>query len=65
MPVLDGRGFRAVQRADPAIEAIPVIVLTAEVDASSIASELWAVAGLRKPVRLDSLLALIREHAVA
>jgi len=61
MPVMDGYRFRAEQRADAALAAIPTLVFTAggigpEVDA------LGAIAVIRKPVDLKRLLELIRAH---
>lgn len=62
MPVLDGRGFRSAQLAEPALSQIPVIVLTAQPDAEQVCAEMSVAAWLRKPVRLDPLLSLIRRH---
>jgi CheY-like chemotaxis protein len=62
MPVYDGRAFRSAQLADPAFRGIPVIVLTAQPDAAQVCAEMAVDAFLRKPVRLDPLLSLIRRH---
>lgn len=62
MPVFDGRAFRDAQLAEPAFRAIPVIVLTAQPDAAQVCAEMAVDAYLRKPVRLDPLLSLIRRH---
>ena len=62
MPILDGRGFRHAQLADPALRSIPVIVLTAQPDAEQVCSEMAVNGWLRKPVRLEPLLSLIRRH---
>jgi CheY-like chemotaxis protein len=56
MPVMDGFGFRRLQREDPDLSQIPVIVLTAHGNASELASELHAAACLNKPVEPDLLL---------
>jgi CheY-like chemotaxis protein len=55
MPVMDGWQFRALQRKDPELGSIPVVVLTAHVDLEQTA-ELEAAACLKKPIRLDTLL---------
>jgi CheY-like chemotaxis protein len=59
MPVMNGWQFRAAQRADERLAAIPVIVVTA---AGGDDEKLRAVdaAVLRKPIRLDVLLEAIR-----
>ncbi|KAB2910790.1 MAG: response regulator [Kofleriaceae bacterium] len=62
MPVLDGRAFRDAQLAVPELRDIPVIVLTAQPDAEQLCAEMEVNAFLRKPVRLDPLLSLIRRH---
>jgi CheY-like chemotaxis protein len=61
MPVMDGRTFRAEQRADPAIASIPVIVISAYRDVGRHAAELDADY-LQKPIRLDTLLEAARRH---
>lgn len=60
MPILDGRAFRDAQLADKALRDIPVIVLTAQADAEEVCASMEVSAFLRKPVRLDPLLSLIR-----
>ena len=65
MPVLDGRGFRSAQLAEPAFRAIPVIVLTAQSDVEQVCAEMSVDAYLRKPVRLDPLVTLIRRQVAA
>jgi len=58
MPVMDGREFRALQREDPELGSIPVVVFTAHAELQE-ANELAAAAYLKKPVRLDALLATV------
>jgi CheY-like chemotaxis protein len=53
MPVMDGWAFRLVQQADPAIAAIPVVVLSGA--DSHRFPELAAVAALEKPVAIAQL----------
>jgi CheY-like chemotaxis protein len=59
MPVMDGWQFRALQREDPELGSIPVVVLTAHADLQQ-ADEMAAAACLKKPVRLDTLLATVQ-----
>jgi CheY-like chemotaxis protein len=56
MPVMNGSEFRAKQLADPALAAIPVIV----VSAFPIAGLHGPVLYLQKPIRLAQLLATIQ-----
>lgn len=56
MPVMDGRQFRALQREDPELGTIPVVVMTAQVDHEEARRSLAADAFLKKPVRIDALL---------
>jgi CheY-like chemotaxis protein len=61
MPVMDGYRFRAEQRADAALAAIPTLVFTA----GSVGPEVKALdplAVIRKPIDLNRLLELIRAH---
>jgi CheY-like chemotaxis protein len=59
MPVLDGAGFRAAQRQDPAVAGVPVVVISAH-GAPGDAERLAATACLEKPVDLDDVLRLVR-----
>lgn len=65
MPVFDGRAFRNAQLADAELRGIPVIVLTAQPDAAQVCAEMAVDTFLRKPVRLDPLLSLIRRTVAA
>jgi CheY-like chemotaxis protein len=56
MPFMDGFQFRAVQKAQPDLSDIPVVVLTAHHDVSNVAARLGVAAGLRKPFELTTLL---------
>jgi CheY-like chemotaxis protein len=55
MPIMNGFQFRAAQQADPALQGIPVIILTANFQAAEVA-DLGAAAFVRKPFSPDALL---------
>jgi CheY-like chemotaxis protein len=61
MPRMDGPSFRAELLKDPALADIPVILMTAAVNADQIASNMGVTHLLRKPVRTDAILWAIRE----
>jgi CheY-like chemotaxis protein len=60
MPVMDGWAFRAHQRHDVTLSAIPVVVVSA-VQPSRLRN-VGAAAALQKPVRDDDLIAAIRAN---
>ena len=60
MPVMTGWEFRDVQRGDPALSDIPVVILTADGRAQSKADSLGVGRFLRKPVQLEELLGTVR-----
>jgi CheY-like chemotaxis protein len=62
MPVMDGWQFRDAQRADPAIKDIPVVVLSAHASIADAANDMAVTDVLRKPVRLDTLLAAVARY---
>jgi CheY-like chemotaxis protein len=62
MPVMDGYQFRAEQMRDPTLAGIPVVVLSAEGDATRRAAELGAVEVMQKPVDFDRLLAILARY---
>ena len=61
MPVLDGRGFRAVQMSHDDWRHIPVIVLSATRAFLSQEETVGARAVIAKPFDLDTLLGLVEE----
>jgi CheY-like chemotaxis protein len=61
MPVMDGWAFRAAQASDPDLRSIPVVVLTAHASAPRVAKDMDAAGFLRKPVKLDTLLATVQK----
>ena len=62
MPVMDGWQFRDEQKQDPALSAIPVVVVSADGRVDEKASALGAAAYLRKPVEIEDLLATVQQH---
>jgi CheY-like chemotaxis protein len=61
MPVMDGLTFAARYREFPEPRA-PLILMSATVSQSAV-EDSGAVAGLRKPIELNVLLDVVREHA--
>jgi CheY-like chemotaxis protein len=61
MPVMDGREFRARQQEDAALNQIPVVVLSAHVDAQRAAAQLSAAGFLKKPLDLPDLLRTVEQ----
>jgi CheY-like chemotaxis protein len=59
MPVMDGWGFVEALGRDPALESIPVVIITAF---GSHASEIKARSVIAKPVPLDVLYTTVREY---
>lgn len=62
MPVKNGWEFRAEQMADPAIAAVPVVVVSADRNARDKANTLGALEYLAKPVDFDRLLGTIATY---
>ncbi|RKH05332.1 response regulator [Corallococcus sp. CA053C] len=62
MPRLDAWAFREQQRADPALAAIPVIVLYSHVVDSQAMKALEVEGFLQKPVDLDVLLRAVAPY---
>jgi CheY-like chemotaxis protein len=56
MPVMDGKTFRQHQLADPALASIPVIVISADAEATDLATSPGVEAVLPKPIDLEALL---------
>lgn len=61
MPVMDGRQFRREQRCQPDLAAIPVAVLSADVQTER-GDDLRDTLRLSKPIDLDRLLDVIRSY---
>jgi len=62
MPYMDGFEFVAALKADSTLPYIPVIFLTSREDGDLRGKELGAVAYLIKPVRAETLLAVVARH---
>jgi CheY-like chemotaxis protein len=62
MPTMDGWKFRSEQLRDPALAAIPVVVISADPDVVPTAASLGAVASMRKPLDLGVLLETVARH---
>ena len=62
MPVMNGWEFRYEQEKDPALAAIPVVVITADHSAANHSDGFGAVAWMTKPVDCDRLLELVQRH---
>ena len=62
MPVMDGATFREVQRQDPRLATIPVVVLSAYRDVDRHAGPLDAASILRKPPSVRELVSVLRAH---
>jgi CheY-like chemotaxis protein len=63
MPIMDGWQFRAVQKQDPDLSRIPVVVVTAAGPRDAV-PRIDADAWLPKPVDLDALLDAIHPFCV-
>jgi CheY-like chemotaxis protein len=62
MPVMDGRAFRQAQLRDPDLAGIPVVVVSAYKDIRWLVEGLDVKDHLPKPLDLDALLDVVREH---
>ena len=65
MPNMDGRAFREAQMRDPGLARIPVVVVSAYKDIPTLIDGLEVRDHLPKPLDLDALLDLVREHCFA
>jgi CheY-like chemotaxis protein len=63
MPRMDGREFRTIQRRDPVLSTIPVLVFSAQRDVSRTAVELGVEGYLEKPLRMGALLEAVARCA--
>lgn len=59
MPKMDGAGFLRVQRTDPAISSIPVVIVSANLRGPDTAQQLGAAGALAKPFAPLDLLDMV------
>jgi CheY-like chemotaxis protein len=62
MPVMDGWQFRALQRQDPALAVIPVVLVSADGNTPQKAASLGAAGFIQKPVDVHALLDTVQRH---
>jgi CheY-like chemotaxis protein len=62
MPVMDGWQFRAAQQQDPALAAIPVVVISADGRTPQKAVSIGAAGYLTKPVDFDRLVEVVQRY---
>lgn len=62
MPRMNGWQFREIQREDPALSDIPVILLSARPDMSQHMATIGADAYIPKPVDLDMLIEVVQRY---
>jgi CheY-like chemotaxis protein len=65
MPVMDGWEFREAIRHDPRLNAIPVVVISADHGLEQKVSTMRVEAWLSKPFELDQLLHTVEQYAEA
>jgi CheY-like chemotaxis protein len=65
MPVMDGRALMTALKRDPMLAAIPVVLVSSAADLADQVRELGAVASLRKPIDVDTLLELVADRVNA
>jgi CheY-like chemotaxis protein len=63
MPELDGWGFMAALRRIRELPEIPVVLFSAHADVGAAASSLDVAGFVKKPIRLDELLAAVERSA--
>lgn len=62
MPVMNGHTFLEKRRSDPALAAVPVVVLTAS-DVGVERVRAMGVTYMAKPIDVDALLAVLARHS--
>jgi CheY-like chemotaxis protein len=62
MPIMDGRAFREAQMRHPDLKGIPVVVVSAYRNIQNLIEGLEIKDHLPKPLDLDALLDVVREH---
>lgn len=62
MPVMDGMEFRRVQRQDPKLAEVPVVVYSGVAELEREAKALDVPHYLNKPLNLDALVGLVHQY---
>jgi CheY-like chemotaxis protein len=62
MPVMDGLEFRRLQREDPQLHGIPVVVVSAAAGMEARVSELGVAGFLEKPLRIEQLFEIVTRY---
>jgi two-component system, chemotaxis family, chemotaxis protein CheY len=62
MPVMNGWQFCKERASDPALERIPVLVLSAVSHVAGAAATVRAAGYLRKPIEVSDLVSMVQEH---
>ncbi len=63
MPRMSGSEFRMIQKLDPRLSGVPVVLLTADARMEEKARALETQGAIRKPIDLDELLSTIRRFS--
>ena len=63
MPVLNGFEFQLAKSRDPLLASIPVIIVSASLDARARTRSMHPIGVLEKPISLEALLASVARHA--
>ena len=63
MPVKDGFYFREVQKSDPRISAIPVVIMSADGNVEEKQGRAKAQGYLKKPVEMDEVIFTVKNYA--
>lgn len=62
MPRFGGKEFRRAQLSDPHVSGVPVVIMSGAADLEQRAHALDAVAVLRKPIDLETLMNLVKRY---
>lgn len=62
MPRMDGWQFRTMQQADPALAAIPVVILTAIQNPAEAAQRLHVQHWVPKPFHIKQVIQVVQQH---
>jgi CheY-like chemotaxis protein len=65
MPVMDGKAFRNVQRDDPRLAMVPVVLYSGADDAANEVEGLAVTHVFQKPLDLNALLGMVHQHCGA